>query len=83
MLATLTEPQACEREGSSGSASSVPSYSLKWPRTVEIIRCRTSNPTLEWDGSTFHVPAGTRTMPRSVCSIVIGPFLRSSLQRLE
>jgi hypothetical protein len=30
-----------------------PSYCLKWPRTVEIIMCLTSKPTLEWLGSTL------------------------------
>src|SRR5829696_4880193 len=44
----------------SSPISSVPSNCSNWPRTVAMPRCFTEKPTVEWAGSTVHVPAGIR-----------------------
>jgi hypothetical protein len=72
--AAAAQPVTVDCSGSSW-ASSVPSYSARSPRTVEIIMCLTSNATLECDWSTFQVPAGTLMMPCSVISCVIDLLL--------
>src|SRR3954467_4289834 len=56
--AARTLPRDFAEERSS-LISSTPSKSLNSPRTVAIPMCLTAKPTLEWDGSTVHVPAGT------------------------
>src|SRR3954466_15145072 len=55
--ARLTVASTCDWSGS-GVISSEPEKSVKRPRTLVIMRCRATKPTVEWDGSTFQVPGG-------------------------